>query len=306
MNNSTVLANRTRRFIADIKPDVVFVQTNEKWWNGAKMLNYIKSEEEMNKAKPELAKAFEYKLIPGIKTSLYELRFNIFNFLFKNIYGLPLEYNPVSPGLEVKYALEEAEKAGSKIVYLGYEINEKTTDRLYHENRYTILKTFVNFFRLNKKYHSEIDSFNAKVHHYGIKKFVEACCDTYTINWLVQSFGLLFPDVRRIFIEKKEEDIFKSILENKGKKTVVLVNQFHMEGIEHHWCHSFGQAPKSQQHDINPIGDMSLRQTLYENMYHVIMRDVKSSRTKSPPSSFSNFPDPYWRENNYQYEHRNM
>jgi hypothetical protein len=88
---------------------------------------------------------------------------------------------------------------------------------------------------------------------------------------------------------------------------VVLVNQMHMEGIEHHWCHSFGQLPRSvKQTDIDPIGDMNLRQILYENMYHVIAREIKSSRMKSLPASYSNFFDPYWRETNFQYEHRNM
>jgi hypothetical protein len=260
----------------------------------------------MNKAKGELSKALDYKLLPGIKTTLHNIRFNIFNVIFKTIYGIPFEYNPVAPGLEIKYALEEAEKAGSKIVYLGYELDELTTTRLHHENRYTLLKTIINYCRLNKKYINEINTIRSKMHHYGLKKYIESCCDTYTVNWLVQSFGLLFPDVHRILIEKKEEDIFKSIIENKGKKMVVVVNQHHMEGIEHHWCHSYGQLPQSQQQDVNPIGDMNLRQILFENMYHVIMREIKSSRTHSTPASYSNFPDPYWRENNYQYEHRNM
>ncbi len=32
MNQSSILANRTRRLIQEIKPDVVFVQTNEKYY----------------------------------------------------------------------------------------------------------------------------------------------------------------------------------------------------------------------------------------------------------------------------------
>jgi len=32
------LANRTRKLIADLKPDSVLVQANQKWWNKAKYI----------------------------------------------------------------------------------------------------------------------------------------------------------------------------------------------------------------------------------------------------------------------------
>lgn len=88
---------------------------------------------------------------------------------------------------------------------------------------------------------------------------------------------------------------------------VCVVNQMHMEGIEHHWCASFGQTPRNQQFaEINPIGDMNIRDVLFEQMYHVITRNVKASNSKSLPSSYSNFLSTYYREANFQYEHRNM
>jgi hypothetical protein len=88
---------------------------------------------------------------------------------------------------------------------------------------------------------------------------------------------------------------------------VVLVNQMHMEGLEHHWCSTYGQLPRNVRfYEIDPIGDMPLRKMLFSQMYHVIMRDVKSSRFGVTPASYSNDVNPYWRENNFQYEHRNM
>lgn len=88
---------------------------------------------------------------------------------------------------------------------------------------------------------------------------------------------------------------------------VAVVNQIHMEGLEHHWCHSYGQTPRNVRHaNINPIGDMDLRSSMFSNMYHVIMRDIKSSRTRTPVASYSNLIIPYFRESNFQYEHRNM
>jgi len=38
-----------------------------------------------------------------------------------------------------------------------------------------------------------------------------------------------------------------------------------MEGIEHEWCHRYGQLPRSVDFSegINPIGDMDLRDGLF-------------------------------------------
>lgn len=39
-----------------------------------------------------------------------------------------------------------------------------------------------------------------------------------------------------------------------------------MEGIEHMWCHSYGQTPRDMhfwEEGINPIGDMNLDAGLY-------------------------------------------
>lgn len=88
---------------------------------------------------------------------------------------------------------------------------------------------------------------------------------------------------------------------------VAVVNQMHMEGLEHHWCHSFGQTPRNcRWENIDPLGDMDLRNLLFEGMYHGLMRDIKTSLCKSTPSSYSNSITPYNRESNAQYEHRNM
>ena len=80
-----------------------------------------------------------------------------------------------------------------------------------------------------------------------------------------------------------------------------------MEGIEHHWCHMFGQTPRNTRHsNINPIGDMELRDMLFSQMFHVIARDIKTSFRKAPVASYSNMTIPYYRETSFQYEHRNM
>lgn len=71
----------------------------------------------------------------------------------------------------------------------------------------------------------------------------------------------MFPQLKRIFVDKKDEELFQKIDKCGGQRVVAVVNQWHMEGIEHMWCHAYGQNPRSVQFEgeINPIGDMDLR-----------------------------------------------
>lgn len=42
-----------------------------------------------------------------------------------------------------------------------------------------------------------------------------------------------FPEVKRIFIDNKDAELFEAIDQAEGKRIVAVVNQWHMEGIEH-------------------------------------------------------------------------
>lgn len=44
VNASTMLAQRTQKLIREVKPDAVMVQTNQQWWNTAKLLQYVDSQ----------------------------------------------------------------------------------------------------------------------------------------------------------------------------------------------------------------------------------------------------------------------
>lgn len=311
LNSSNILANRTRRLIDEIKPDTVFIQTSEEWWKIAKHLTFVKSQQEMTKAHEQTS----LKKLGGVpaelckKPSLAMLKFHIFNFFFKRNMALPIEYNPFVPGLEIKYTLEEAEKLNAKIVYLGTEFNEATKNRFFHEKRTTILKAIINTFRLPKRYQFEIIDFSAKLSNSNIETFIEGNADSKQVSWFIGVLEKLFPEIKRIIVDRRDEDIFKQIIENKGKKNVVVVNQHHMEGIESHWCNAFGLKPTFNTYStdpINPIGDMDLRRQLYNKMYHVISREVKSSRSRSSPASLTDEINIYHREFNHQFEHRNV
>jgi hypothetical protein len=124
----------------------------------------------------------------------------------------------------------------------------------------------------------------------------------------VQSTDIFFPKFKSLFVDKKDEDIFKVIDRSEHQKIVVIVNQWHLEGIEHHWCHRYGQLPRSVvfTEGINPIGDMNLRDGLFQRMYNYLHREIASSKGKSYPSTYADMITGYNRESNFQYEHRDM
>lgn len=248
--------------------------------------------------------------VPKSLKGLSNIRFYLQNFLFKKLYGLELKHNPFMPGLEVKYALEEASKLNSKLVFMGSEFSEETGNKILHDNRFTLFKYLYRYLSMNNDYKHEIFSNSMILKNKGLRQFSESMMDIKTVNWFIQTSRILFPELTRILVDHKDEEIFKFINANRGKKMVAIVNQHHMPGIEQHWCNTFGTVPTLGNHlnheFINPIGDMPIREMLLDKMYHVIKREVGSSRLRSSPASFTNEINIYHREFNHQYEHRNM
>jgi len=66
---------------------------------------------------------------------LFWARFYMYSFLYKFHFRFPDNFSFLKPGLEIKFALEEAEKLGAKTYFLGGEFNGKTWNRLFHETR---------------------------------------------------------------------------------------------------------------------------------------------------------------------------
>jgi len=56
--------------------------------------------------------------------------------LFNHHFRLSANYQ--KPGLEVKFALEEAEKLGAKTYFLGANLDQRTWHSLFHETRTTV------------------------------------------------------------------------------------------------------------------------------------------------------------------------
>ncbi len=73
-----------------------------------------------------------------------------------------------------------------------------------------------------------------------MKLFLEKCCDQYMINFFIQSLALYFPNLKKQVIDKRDQRLFRKIDQCGVKRIVAVVNQWHMEGIEHLCCHAYG------------------------------------------------------------------
>ena len=60
------------------------------------------------------------------------------------------------------------------------------------------------------------------------------------MNWYIQNVDIFFPSLKRIFVDRRDEDLFRQIDKCEGEKIVVVVNQWNMEGVEHNWAARYG------------------------------------------------------------------
>lgn len=269
-NLSTMLAQRTQKLIQDVKPEAVMVQTNEQWWQTAKLLQYVDSQQEFSEYNKDMDKYSSMSNIymwDSFRQWLFWGRFKVYSALFNFHFRIPMNYTFLKPGLEVKYACEEAEKLGAKTYFLGTEFNQDTYQRLFHETRMTIPHYL--YKRIQKFgfmfYKHEKNEATYRMQNSEPSQFTEKCLDPYMVNWFIQNTDIFFPKFKRIFVDQRDEDLFKAIDTCPEKRIVVVVNQFHMEGIEHNWAHRYGQQPRSVHfpEGINPIGDLDLKNGLF-------------------------------------------
>ena len=122
-----MLAQRTKKLIEEIKPDRVIVQTSQKWWDNAKLLKYVDSQEEMNLYQNRLDRYLtrpEFDMWKSNRRWLYLLRLTIYKKLLDFHFRLGFEY--LQPGLEAKFACEAAESVGAQLVCAGGELDTDT------------------------------------------------------------------------------------------------------------------------------------------------------------------------------------
>jgi len=124
-----MLAQRTQKLIQQVKPDSVMVQANQKWWDSAKLLQYVDSQEEFKNYNKYLDKYSQFDDISyysNTRMTIFKARLYLYYAMFKLHFMIPKNFTFLKPGLEQKFACEEAEKVGAKLHFLGPEMNLPT------------------------------------------------------------------------------------------------------------------------------------------------------------------------------------
>lgn len=75
-----------------------------------------------------------------------------------------------------------------------------------------------------------------KIHQCEPQQYAEKVLDARTINWFISNTAVFFPHLKSIFVDKRDDDLFRQIDKSPHKRIVAVVNQWHMEGIEHYWA----------------------------------------------------------------------
>lgn len=311
-NTSTMLARRTRRLINEIKPDQVMVMSSPEWWDAAQLIDGVHSQEDFIKYHDLVLKDVNHFDVDTswFRGSVFWSRMYILAYTLRFLYRPGSHFPFYVPGLEIKYACEEAEKLGADLHFLGPELDSITWNRLYHETRFNLPSTILKMWQYaGTRWQAEHQQMIQKLQVTTPSIFVETCCDSYSLNWFIKNMEMLMPDIKKTLIDKRDMALYKYITRNgSGKRIVAVVNQWHMEGIEHLWAHEYGQLPRSQkfEEEIDPIGDMNLHEGLFDMLYNSFQRELKNAHSKTTPASYSNMMNTYHREQNWQYEHRNM
>jgi hypothetical protein len=218
-------------------------------------------------------------------------------YIFPLIVGFPEDFNPFTPGLETKLAIEEGKKLGSDIVFGGVEFDPITIESLRTETDmypHSLVWNSRPFFRLLNSYRTEFNDFFGILHTRGGEAFAESM-DRSRANFLVAMFKKIAPQQKHIVVDQRDERIFRDVYECKGEKVVAVVNHWHTHGIETHWRKATGTEIVEEH--LSPIADMDIDE--YQDMDTVndFLRAYTSKVTKSEPATHQNMLTNYHKEN---------
>ena len=227
---------------------------------------------------------------------IFYIIFHYYLFFFiSSFIGFPEDFHPFIPGLEMKFALEEAEKLKTKLVLGGLELDTVALNALLVEKRMDFLfMLWRSMVSLNNRHWKteNMDHYNV-LYTNGGEAFGENM-DTSRINWFIKIFEKFAPQQKKIFIDQKDSDLFYSLYRLDAKKIVAVVNQWHIPGIEAHWRHTTNTIlPKEP---INPVGDFDISEYMETNVINDKLREIVSKTSKSEPATWSNFVGNYIKE----------
>lgn len=146
----------------------------------------------------------------------------------------PADFTPFTPGLEIKFALEAAEKAKSKIHFGGVEFDPVTVEALRTETSmyaHTALWRARQLLRSQNAWASQYHDFHRTLVTRGGEAFAESL-DRSRSNFMVGLLSKYAPEQKKIPIDLRDENIFRDLYKKcEGESIVAVVNQWHVQGI---------------------------------------------------------------------------
>lgn len=160
-----------------------------RWWEKAKLLQYVDSQEELERYNKYLAKALKPLWIEpywNTRKLVFLMRLWTTYFTFHSHFRFGFDFKFWLPGIEMKFACEAAEKVGAQLNFLGAEVNPVTYERLYHETRINLPYYGIKRFQyMLSPWSSELLANRQKLHQNGPRIFTEKCLDQHLINWYI-------------------------------------------------------------------------------------------------------------------------
>lgn len=147
------------------------------------------------------------------KRAVFYARAAIYKTLFRAHFRLDENRKFYLPGFEMKLACESAERNNAELKFLGSEFNQNTINRLFHETRLN-LYTYVMRCWQYMGYDNWQTEYNAnlrKMYLVSASAYTEKCLDRYLVNWHIANMNIYFPHLKRVLIDKRAEDIFRSV-----------------------------------------------------------------------------------------------
>jgi len=195
--------------------------------------------------------------------------------------NFPEDFTPFTPGLEIKYALEAAEKAKAKIHFGGVDFDPVTIEALRTETKmyaHTLLWNARLLLRSQNAWTTDYNDFKKILQTRGGEAFAESM-DRSRSNFMVALLSKFAPEQKRILVDLRDEHIFRELYRCEGETIVAVVNQWHMQGIETHWRRATGT--EEPQKEESPVADMNIDEYQERHLINEFLRDFASKNARS-------------------------
>lgn len=238
----------------------------------------------------------------GFKHSMFALRLGLMNWWLNTVMRTPEDtWRLFTPGLDSKLIHDLATSLKAEIHHGEEDFNAGALEALKTEKRMDLIYPALKYyFNINDSWRTEARSRQVMCRNHGIKAIAEGHFNQDNVAWVTKFMELLVPNQKKIIVDKRDEDIFWKVeKEMKGNKKLILVNQWHMDGIQRFWLRYRGLEPKRgpmMNTDDCPMEEIKNWIRATDNDREIVMQ-----RTGSPMATHAKDLTPYWDETRSHY-----